>query len=397
MTNRNDTTSIVRFGDVAREVTESTRTPLEDGFERYLGLEHLDPESLKIRRWGLIDETATTFTRVFRAGQVLFGRRRAYQRKAAIAEFDGICSGDIIVMEAKQDRLLPDLLPFIVQTEGFYDHALKTSAGSLSPRTKWSALARYEFPLPPLNEQRRIAEILWAVEEAIGSLMVVVADLQQFCTSLAVTEFHEAETSGKAIKLGTVAEFQSGYPFPSKEFTEYGDRLLRCSNVGVGYLHWGNEYTRYWPSERRDEVSDYILNEGDIIVAMDRPFITEGFKIARVRQKDLPALLLQRVGRFILSDNIDVEYLWAYLHSPAFSHHLIKNQQGTDLPHISRFDVESAPIMLPEIHIQQIIGQRFTETEQSITLAQAHIDQSKALKKSLLDELFTSSLDFAHV
>ncbi len=158
---------IVRFGDVAREVTESTHTPLEHGFECYIGLEHLEPESLKIRRWGLIGENATTFTRVFRAGQVLFGRRRAYQRKAAIAEFDGICSGDIIVMEAKPDRLLPELLPFIVQTEGFYEHAFSTSAGSLSPRTKWSALAKYEFALPPLDEQRRIAEILWEVGDTI--------------------------------------------------------------------------------------------------------------------------------------------------------------------------------------------------------------------------------------
>jgi type I restriction enzyme S subunit len=139
MTHHN-TTPIVRFGDVAREVTESTHSPLEDGFEYYIGLEHLDPESLKIRRWGLIEETETTFTRVLRAGQVLFGRRRAYQRKAALAEFDGICSGDIIVMEAKPDRLLPELLPFIVQTEGFYEHALSTSAGSLSPRTRCAPL-----------------------------------------------------------------------------------------------------------------------------------------------------------------------------------------------------------------------------------------------------------------
>ena len=96
---------------------------------------------------------------------MLFGKRRAYQRKAALADFDGICSGDILVFEAKADLLLPDLLPFIVQSDGFFDKALGTSAGSLSPRTKWSELSQYEFDLPPLDEQRRIAEVLWAVEE----------------------------------------------------------------------------------------------------------------------------------------------------------------------------------------------------------------------------------------
>jgi len=156
----------VKFGDVVRNVNENERNPLENGLERYIGLEHLDPESLHIKRWGLIAE-GTSFTRKFTKGQVLFGKRRAYQRKAAVAEFDGICSGDILVLEPKNDRLLPELLPFIVQSDCFFEHALRTSAGSLSPRTKWRDLANYEFFLPPLDEQRRIAEILWAADGAI--------------------------------------------------------------------------------------------------------------------------------------------------------------------------------------------------------------------------------------
>jgi len=385
----------VRFGDMVHSINERILPEHAAGLP-YVGLEHLHPESLKIRRWGTPDEVEAQKLR-FYTGDIIFGKRRYYQKKLAVADFDGICSAHAMVLRAKPDVVLPEFLPFFMQSEMFFERAMAISVGSLSPTINWSTLAKQEFPLPPLDEQRRIAAILWAMEDVIESLMVVMSDLQQLYTSLAVTEFHEAETSSKAIELGTVAEFQSGYPFPSKEFTERGDRLLRCSNVGVGYLHWGNEYTRYWSSERRDEVKDYVLNEGDIIIAMDRPFITEGFKIARVRKEDIPALLLQRVGRFLLTDSIDTEYLWAYLHSPAFSHHLIKNQQGTDLPHISRFDVESAPIMLPNIHVQQISGQKFFETEQSISVTQAHIDQSKALKKSLLDGLITSILGFAHV
>lgn len=125
----------VRFGDVVRNVDVAERNPLENGLERYVGLEHLDPESLHIKRWGLIEE-GTSFTRKFIEGQVLFGKRRAYQRKAAVAEFDGICSGDILVFEPKGDDLIPELLPFIVQSDGFFEKALGTSAGSLSPRTK---------------------------------------------------------------------------------------------------------------------------------------------------------------------------------------------------------------------------------------------------------------------
>ncbi len=156
----------VRFGDVVRNVNAIERNPLQNGIERFVGLEHLDPDSLHIMRWGLVAD-GTTFTRKFTRGQVLFGKRRAYQHKVAVAEFDGICSSDILVFEPASDELLPELLPFIVQSDGFFEKALGTSAGSLSPRTKWRDLAAYEFALPPKDEQRGIAEILWAAEMVI--------------------------------------------------------------------------------------------------------------------------------------------------------------------------------------------------------------------------------------
>ena len=100
---------------------------------------------------------------------MLFGKRRAYQRKVAVPDFSGVCSGDIYVLESKNNRyLLPELLPFICQTDAFFQHAIGTSAGSLSPRTNWQSLATYEFALPPVDEQHRIA-----------SACKVVLDLQE--------------------------------------------------------------------------------------------------------------------------------------------------------------------------------------------------------------------------
>jgi len=149
----------IAFGDVVRLSRERSSHPEKDGFERYVGLDHLEPGDLKIRRWGDVGD-GTTFTSVFHSGQVLFGKRRAYQRKVAVADFDGVCSGDIYVLEPSSPALLPDLLPFICNTDGFFEHAVGTSAGSLSPRTNWTSLASYEFALPPLEEQRRIASML---------------------------------------------------------------------------------------------------------------------------------------------------------------------------------------------------------------------------------------------
>jgi type I restriction enzyme, S subunit len=167
--------------------------------------------------------------------------------------------------------------------------------------------------------------------------------------------------------------------------------------VGVEFLNWNEDETRYWPSERRNEVKEFILRRGDIVIAMDRPFVSEGFKIAKVMENDLPALLLQRVGRFIPSEHIHNEYLWAYLHAPVFRHHLLKNQQGTDLPHISKFDIESAPIQLRPMNEQIHIATRFQSLSNALGQAKTHMLKLTTLKQSLLSRLLSRELQDLHV
>lgn len=165
----------VKFGDVVRLSKARCADPLAEGIERFVGLEHLEPGDLRIRSWGNVAD-GVTFTSMFEPGQVLFGKRRAYQRKVAIADFSGVCSGDIYVLESQDaDALLPELLPFICQTDAFFEHAVGTSAGSLSPRTNWTSLADFEFVLPSMGEQRRIVCMLGALEENLVALDSVLA------------------------------------------------------------------------------------------------------------------------------------------------------------------------------------------------------------------------------
>ncbi|MGI6460882.1 MAG: restriction endonuclease subunit S [Candidatus Hydrogenedentales bacterium] len=170
---------MVKFGEVVKDANLVERDPEANNIERVVGLEHIDPENLHIRRWNSVSD-GSSFTRKFVQGQTLFGKRRAYQRKVAYAEFEGICSGDILTFEPKNTKvLLPELLPFICQSDAFFDHALGTSAGSLSPRTSWKALKEFEFPLPPLDEQKRIAEILWAADEAVEAYESVTQNIER--------------------------------------------------------------------------------------------------------------------------------------------------------------------------------------------------------------------------
>jgi type I restriction enzyme, S subunit len=190
----------VKFGDVVRLSKAKSKDPLSDGIEHYVGLEHLEPGDLRIRSWGNVAD-GVTFTSVFQPGQVLFGKRRAYQRKVAVADFSGVCSGDIYVLETKDAQvLLPELLPFICQTDAFFDHAVGTSAGSLSPRTNWTSLANFEFMLPPIDEQHRLVKLLTAIEGCLASLLE--ADLAT--TALENSRIEDALASVPADRVITV-------------------------------------------------------------------------------------------------------------------------------------------------------------------------------------------------
>ncbi|MEV6958705.1 restriction endonuclease subunit S [Streptomyces sp. NPDC051207] len=205
----------VAFGDVVRNLNNTVKDPAVEGIDRVIAMEHLNPGELKINRWGSIED-GTTFTRRVKPGQTLFGKRRAYQRKAAYAEFDAITSGDILVFEADPTQLLPEFLPFLVQSDGFYDHALGTSAGSLSPRTNWRDLSNYEFDLPPLDEQQRLADLFWALER-YGLSIRERADRAWDAAAVVLRHAWEAE---RKVPLGDIGECVTGST-PSKANADY--------------------------------------------------------------------------------------------------------------------------------------------------------------------------------
>ncbi len=157
--------NMVKFGDIAQNVAVRV-DPADARTDVYVGLEHLDPSTIHLRQWGHPSDV-TGQKLAFKKGDVIFGRRRAYQRKLAVAEFDGICSAHAMVVRAKSKIILPEFLPFFLQADMFMERAIEISVGSLSPTINWKTLRMEEFQLPPLDEQKRITEILWAADEAV--------------------------------------------------------------------------------------------------------------------------------------------------------------------------------------------------------------------------------------
>ena len=153
-----------------------------------------------------------------------------------------------------------------------------------------------------------------------------------------------------AIKLDTVGKYrklQNGYAFKSGWFSKIGMRLLRNANIGHGTIRW--DETVYIPEDRVEEFERFLLQEGDIVLSLDRPFIVTGTKVARISGSDVPSLLLQRVGRFVeVAPGLADAYLFVWINSPHFNDQ-IDPGRSNGVPHISSKQVEAAEIYVPPL------------------------------------------------
>ena len=380
----------VTLSDIARNISENEYKPKEKGLDHCVGLEHLDPGSLKIRRWLLITPEMS-FTRRFYKGQILFGKRRAYQKKVGLADFDGICSSDILVIEAKKDNFVPELLPFIIQDDRFFEYAVGTSSGSLSPRTKWRFLADYEIWLPSIEEQRRIATMLWAAEDCIEKAERFVATAERTKQILMLEFFSGRKTTRtkdwKNVKFSKiVASYKNGI-YKTPEFYGSGLPSIRMFNIVEGKI---NKINAPLLEVTDDELKEYQLLEGDIL-------------INRVNSIDLvgkAGIVAQDLGNVTYeSKNIRVrvnqeliipEFLIFYLQTKEYSRHIRrKNKSAIGQATVNQTDLADLDIPLPTLPEQRQIAAILTRCDETIAAARANVVAAKGLKMKMINEMLS--------
>lgn len=255
--------SKVLLGDVAVEHKETCKGS-KDGYP-IVGLEHLVPEEITLTAWD--EGSENTFTKMFRKGNVLFGRRRAYLKKAAVAPFDGICSGDITVIEAKPDHILPELLPFIIQNDALFDFAVGKSAGSLSPRVKWEHLKNFEFELPDIDKQKELATLLWAMDDTKKSYQKLIAATDELVKSQFMEQFGPAAATEKGWPQFPVSKVickpisgEWGKDDPSGT----GIKVLRTTNfTDAGHIDYTDVVTRCIEQKK---IEAKAMQDGDILI-----------------------------------------------------------------------------------------------------------------------------------
>jgi type I restriction enzyme S subunit len=394
----------VKFGDVVRLSKARSQDPLADGIERYVGLEHLEPGDLRIRSWGNVAD-GVTFTSVFQPGQVLFGKRRAYQRKVAVADFSGVCSGDIYVLETKDAQvLLPELLPFICQTDAFFDHAVGTSAGSLSPRTNWTSLADFEFALPLIDEQARLFELLACARESVDSyssaleaanIMLrwgLVSIFTAEGASPATAEMSQAVVRPdwrlvSAADISVAPITKGGTPPGAIGVLDTGIPFLKVYNLTFdGSLDFTIEPTFVTPEVHSKELARSKVQAGDVLMNIVGPPLG---KVSIVPSTFPSANINQAIARFRMKEDIPPRYIAAYLQSDWAQRWLGSRSKKTSGQQNLTLELcQTLPVPLPPDHQLEGVVSAIDALFESVRLIEERKSATDRTYKKILREVF---------
>lgn len=368
----------VRLDDVAVEARETWNQDRKD--VPVVGLEHLEPDEIWLRQWN-VNPDENTFTKGFKKGQLLFGRRRAYQKKMSLAPCDGICSGDITVIAARPERIVPELLPFYLRTDAFFDFAMRGSGGSLSPRVKWSHISDYEFDLQPMDEQKKLAELLWAANDLKESYKKAITATDEMLKAKFREMFGdagddssrggaEARSKGPIVKLGEVFETCSGGT-PLTKHKEYYDGgtipWMISSEVSQGIITTIEGRITELGLEKS---AAKLVPENSVVVAM------YGATAGKVGLLKVKTATNQAICAILPNNKVLPEYLFFTL--SAKQDYMVSNAKGGAQPNISQAFIRNIFIPLPPLSLQRefvAIADKAESAKANLKKSIAAIDQ----------------------
>ena len=340
----------VKLKDVVMRVKDKIDKDTTD-LEFYVGGEHIDSGEISITKKGRIEGSTIgpAFHMHFMPGDVLLMSRNPHLKKAGVVDFEGICSDVSYICRTKDENVLSQqYLPFIFQTDHFWQFVEENKKGGLPFFLNWSDFEKYEFMLPDIDKQNEMANILWAAQNTKLAYIELLKQTDELVKSQFIEMFGRLDSNEKGWKkepLKTHADVLVGYPFPSEGYTEKGIRIVGGYNLMQGFINW--EDSKHWPDSVGYE--QYLLRAGDIVMAMDRPWTGSGFKMAFIEGNALPAILIQRTA-CIRAKDVANEFLYAMLNSTWFAEHC--DVKGSLVPHISNKDINSFGIFVPPVELQ---------------------------------------------
>ncbi|GAA5192711.1 restriction endonuclease subunit S [Ferrimonas gelatinilytica] len=372
---------MVKFGDIAKHISKRVE-PSETELEVYVGLEHLDPDSLKIKRHGVPSDVAGQKLLV-KKGQIIFGKRRAYQRKVAVADWDCICSAHAMVLEANPKNVIPEFLPFFMQSDAFMERAVAVSEGSLSPTIKWKTLENQSFVFPTKENQKILLDILKKLElakfAAIDAYLSFVKFKKTFSTKLLNQHMSQFGMQSVADLCVQITDGTHDTPDP----VDYGVPLVTSKHLVDNRILFEDCY-QISESSAAEINKRSAVESGDILFAMigkiGSPVIVGN---------DSPNFCIKNVALFKMGgDQERATWLKMYLESPIFEREIQINQSG------------NAQKFLPLKYLRTFVIPKFSDESllllehynilnEEILMLQCNLEKTMFLEKSTRNKIFS--------
>ncbi|MEJ1379023.1 MAG: restriction endonuclease subunit S [Candidatus Sedimenticola sp. (ex Thyasira tokunagai)] len=380
--------TLVKFGDIAvqqKQIVDRENTELA----RYVKGEHMGSEDIHLRKWGeLKDEyLGPAFIRKFEEGDILYGSRRTYLRKVVVAPFEGITSNTTFVIKANEELIDKRLLPYVMLSEGFSQHSIRNSKGSVNPYINWKDIAGYDFLLPPKHLQKDIVDLLCSIDALIENRTMVSKRLN-YALALYFDKEMSADHKNRTVLKSSIKKIVAGkspqgYPQPARS-SEYG--VLKVSAIGDG------EYVEAENKEIVDQAkfdSKYEVNKGYLLVTRANANLSGIGRACIVNETRSGLMLSDKTLRLIPDDKvINDRFLFQQLRTKEYRSYIESAAGGTDAKNISQKLLLEAPIWLPELPVQEQIVVTLSNFDSAIEASRNEIISVKALYLSTINQVF---------
>lgn len=354
-----------RFDQIAINSTEKKKPVEEDRFT-YLGLEHLDSGSLKVNRYGF--EVAPIGEKlIMRKGDVLFGKRRAYQKKVAIAPFDGIFSAHGMVLRPKEDVIDKDFFPLFISSDYFLDAAIKISVGSLSPTINWRDLKELEFELPDLDTQRRLAAVLWAMNETMDSYKELIEATDELVKSQFIEMFGDPKNSADAVSFETA-------------FTIRDDLRKPINDAVRSEMHTGQLYPYYGANGQVDSINEYLMDCDAICLAEDCGAYGAGEHTSYIVSGK--CWVNNHAHVLIPKECCDIEFANVYFRILDMTEYV----NGTTRLKLTQAKMKTLPMILPSLDVQREFASFVQQSDKSKFEMEQALSELTATYKRIITE-----------
>ncbi|MHC1698956.1 MAG: restriction endonuclease subunit S [Geobacteraceae bacterium] len=346
-----------KLRDICDVITKGT-TPTTMGFEfvdkgiGFLRVQNIYGGTVNYKHDTLyIDEkTHQAFSRSqIYPGDVLVSIAGTIGRVGVVPEDAPIlnCNQAVAIVRTNGEIFRPYLRHWLESSDAQRQMRGSTVTGTIS-NLSLSQVGNLQIPLPPLDEQRCIAAILDKADAIRRKRQESIRLTEAFLRSTFLEMFGDPVTNPKGLKTGLLGDYcdmETGYAFKSEAFQVAGIKLCRGANVMPGEIEWSD--VKYWSND--SQIAErYVLREGDVVLAMDRPWISSGLKVARVSNSDLPSYLVQRVARLRGIKGLSNEYIYFCIKHLSFTKHCKPKITETTIPHISPLDIRSHQILIPD-------------------------------------------------